>query len=535
MKNNIRNVSKYWMKRLAKGKFKWHTLSHNGVLFPENYKYHKTPLIYDGIEILLNENAEEFATIYSRYLESEYIKQTKFRNNFWSDWKKMLKNDKITDFSKCDFTQFATYLKNKKTEIKEKIDDKDSFVKKYAVAYVDGKEEKVANFMIEPPGIFIGRGNHPKLGKIKRRIYPEDVTINIGKESKIPEMQESLKNHKWNKIVHDRSVEWLASWKDTITGKTKYVWLSMHSEMRGKSDMAKFDLAQKLKKKIKKIREINEENLSSQYIKTRQIGTALYFIDKLALRVGNETGEDASDTVGVTSLRCEHIELLDNNSVKLDFLSKDSIRYKNVITVNKQVYENIKEFINNKDKDDQLFDKISSSDVNKYLQTLMKGLTAKVFRTYNASSLMEKELKSVTKKCENYEGPDKINLLLDGFNKANINVAILCNHQRAASKTFDSQMEVIQKKMHIIKKKMRSTKTKVDKKKKLKEQLNQLKAKRDIKYATKNIAVETSKVNYIDPRIIFDFIKLHNIPIEKIFSKNLIEKFKWAAGNDNSE
>ena len=67
------------------------------------------------------------------------------------------------------------------------------------------------------------------------------------------------------------------------------------------------------------IREINEKSLLSPDIKIRQIATALYFIDKLALRVGNEKGEDASDTVGVTSLRKEHISLEDDFYIKFDF------------------------------------------------------------------------------------------------------------------------------------------------------------------------------------------------------------------------
>jgi len=30
----------------------------------------------------------------------------------------------------------------------------------------------------EPPGLFRGRGEHPKQGTVKRRIMPEDVIIN---------------------------------------------------------------------------------------------------------------------------------------------------------------------------------------------------------------------------------------------------------------------------------------------------------------------------------------------------------------------
>jgi DNA topoisomerase-1 len=38
-----------------------------------------------------------------------------------------------------------------------------------------------------------------------------------------------------------------------------------------------------------------------------------------------------------------------------------------------------------KKKDADLFDKIDAQALNDYLKGLMEGLTAKVFRTYNAS------------------------------------------------------------------------------------------------------------------------------------------------------
>jgi DNA topoisomerase-1 len=79
----------------------------------------------------------------------------------------------------------------------------------------------------------------------------------------------------------------------------------------------------------------------------------------LALRVGNEKSEDESDTVGVTSLRVEHITILDNNKIKLDFYGKDSVRYVKELQVNENVYTNIKEFMKN--KDDNLFDLINSN------------------------------------------------------------------------------------------------------------------------------------------------------------------------------
>ncbi|KAL5560874.1 hypothetical protein UlMin_030621, partial [Ulmus minor] len=44
----------------------------------------------------------------------------------------------------------------------------------------------VSNFRVEPPGLFRGHEEHPKSGKLKRRIRPSDVTINIGKDAPLP-------------------------------------------------------------------------------------------------------------------------------------------------------------------------------------------------------------------------------------------------------------------------------------------------------------------------------------------------------------
>ena len=39
---------------------------------------------------------------------------------------------------------------------------------------------------MEPPGLFRGRGKHPKMGMIKQRCMPERVAINVGPDTKVP-------------------------------------------------------------------------------------------------------------------------------------------------------------------------------------------------------------------------------------------------------------------------------------------------------------------------------------------------------------
>ena len=55
-------------------------------------------------------------------------------------------------------------------------------------------------------------------------------------------------------------------------------------------------------------------------------------------------------------------------------------RYQKPVPVEKKVFKNLKLFIENKKHEDDLFDRLNTSLLNQYLQQLMEGLTAKVFR-----------------------------------------------------------------------------------------------------------------------------------------------------------
>ena len=122
---------------------------------------------------------------------------------------------------------------------------------------------------------------------------PEDVIINCSKDSEVPHPP---RGHKWKKVQHDNTVTWLASWTENIQGQIKYVMLNPSSRLKGEKDWQKYEKARKLKGEIGKIREEYMADLKSKEMRIRQRAVALYFIDKLALRAGNEKGEDQADT-----------------------------------------------------------------------------------------------------------------------------------------------------------------------------------------------------------------------------------------------
>ena len=63
---------------------------------------------------------------------------------------------------------------------------------------------------------------------------------------------------------------------------------------------------------------------------------------------------------------------------------------------------------------------------------------------------------------------------------------------------------------------------------KKREQLSRLQVQTRSKEDLKTVALGTSKINYLDPRITVAWCKRQEVPIEKIFNKSLITKFHWA-------
>lgn len=435
---------------------KWTTLEHYGVCFPPDYVPHKVPLVYAGQELVLEPEAEEVAGFFGALIQTDHAQNEIFVKNFFEDFKSVLRDcgsryaGLIKDFSKCDFTLMFEHFERLKEKRKAMTKEdkakakaeRQALIDRFGFALVDGRKERIGNFMVEPPGLFRGRGKHPKAGKLKLRVRPEQITINIGKDAQVPLPPQG---HRWGSVQHDNTVTWLATWVENINRAQKYVFLAPESSLKGRSDMEKFEKARKLKSHVKHIRKVNAEELRSKEMLVRQRATALWLIDHLALRAGNEKGDDEADTVGCCSLRCEHVRREEPNILVFDFLGKDSIRYYNEVPVDPIIYKNIGIFMRPpKTPGDLIFDRLTTSDLNKYLSSLMPGLTAKVFRTYNASFTFQEELAKTPA-----EGDVAEKVL--AYNRANRQVAILCNHQKSVSKTHGQSMENMRRRLQKIK------------------------------------------------------------------------------------
>lgn len=361
---------------------KWTTLEHNGVIFPPPYEPlpKHVRLLYDGQPVNLHVDAEEVATFFGSMLHStQNVENPVFQKNFFNDFKEYLKNTggaktndgkkvDIKEFSKLDFTQIFEYYKGisdaKKArpaaEKKAEKAERDKVEAPFLYCKWDGRKEKVGNPRVEPPGLFRGRGEHPKTGTVKKRVLPEQITINIGKDAKVPEPP---KGHRWKAVQHDNKATWLAMWQENVNGNYKYIMLAANSAVKGQADFKKFEKARELKKHIARIRADYNKEMKSDVMADRQRATAMYLIDKFALRAGNEKDTDnEAETVGCCSLKFEHVTLREPDTVIFDFLGKDSIRFYNEFTVERQVFKNLKMFKKPPKTDgDDIFDRLTVS------------------------------------------------------------------------------------------------------------------------------------------------------------------------------
>jgi len=547
---------------------KWKTLKHNGILFPPDFESKGIKIKIKGQDVPLNLLQEEMIYQWAKKKDTPYTEDKIFQKNFVLDFAKTFnvkyKSLELTDidfsnpFRLVDKEKDAKELltkEEKKALAAKRKELREEMKVKYGKAIMDEKEVEVANYMAEPPGIFIGRGEHPMRGKWKPKVSVKDVTLNLGKDAKVP-------TGDWGKIVHDRDSMWMASWTDVLTQKRKYVWLADTAGIKQDRDKAKYDKAKKLASEIDKIKDKIVKDMQNKDAKVRRISTACYLIYRTAMRVGDEKDPEEADTVGATTLRKEHIKL-NGSSIEFDFLGKDSVRWQETVPAighDKQFHDNLKELVSTKKDTDEIFDQITSRHVNLYYSSVVNGLTAKVFRTYLASSVVSKYLRENGDVKKSTPAEKLYHAKL-----ANLEAAMMCNHKRTIPKTFE---QTLQKKIDTLKiaekatpwktkeealKKAESATSKTDTQKKKqterikkakiqirktrqkhKERIEKLKLQVDLTKKTKDYNLGTSLRNYIDPRIFKSWTDDVDAEWEKLYTAALQKKFLWVKSENKS-
>ena len=499
---------------------KWKTLQHNGVAFPPPYDYRKLVVKIQGEPVAVTAEQEEMLMAWAKKKDTPYVTDTVFQKNFSDDLKKVLPERfahiTLADIDWKELHAIADREKTanlsdeeKKKRSEQRKQERDELKAKHGIAIIDSIETEVGAYLIEPPGILMGRGDHPLRGKWKGRIQPEQVTLNLDEDAPVPPAPQG---HQWGEIVHKHDAMWIASWNDALSKKIKYVWLADSSHLRQERDQEKYLKAAKLESGVVKVRaEIakrmdytekearaalehqraelsvkkksldeklaqasavgdaetrkktedelakgqkkseelgkREEKIRAEEMKTRQLASVCFLIDRLAMRVGDEKDEaEEALTVGASTLGVKHVKITDQ--IEFDFLGKDSIRWQKSLPLDHDgqiLARNLRDFMHGKregdpndpnDPGDPIFDKIDSTHVNRFLSSIVEGLTAKVFRTYHATHAVRSYLEregNIPQDVPSYRKEYVAKL-------ANLEAATVCNHKRTPPKNWQENL-----------------------------------------------------------------------------------------------
>lgn len=304
---------------------------------------------------------------------------------------------------------------------------------------------------VDGPSIFCGRGaDHPKRGTCKWGVFSKDITLNMSVDAN----KKLAMKRGFVSFVENKQVNWIASWKDPMTNEARYINVKHNYD----HILEKFENARILHRNLKKVHtQMLTDIQSTSSEKKQQLALAVYMIEHLCIRVGNEKDVlHEADTVGCCTLRAHtHIYIKKPNLriVALAFIGKDSVPFHKEFILPKFFFNVLQSLLSKKTNTDLFFDMLNPTTINRYIDKIVPNCTAKTFRTLKASTLFEKVLTSS-----------------DNVTIANRMVAQLLNHRRGESK--------------------------------------------------KVLNLETSKKNYIDPRIYISYCKRKKLVVKNSWFSN---------------
>jgi DNA topoisomerase-1 len=497
----------------------WKTLEHNGVyIYPKITLLDDVVVLYDGKQIPKTDCSYEILEALFYYKRDKKEKDEVYMYNFINSFYELDEkwNDKYGDFYKLNLDGFdeiiVKYLEDQKNIDYKKI------AENYSKCIVDGKEETLRGFKTEEPTIFRGAGDkHPKRGTIRNHIYAHDVTINTSNVNNFPKPNYGTT---WKKIITRTDREFVCSWYNKITGKVQYIYLNRSSTKEQLKDKFKFDDAIKLGEFIDDIRIDYKKMIDDR----NEVGLVLYLLDNFSFRIGNEptASQKGSDTYGITTIPVESLVFNDETtSVEFSFIGKSSILYFKTHVLEKNAYDFLKSLTMDKTGRDSVFS-IKSEDVNVYLRAKTGGITAKSFRTRNSSLLMSELLNS-------FDFTDlKTSRKLTEFKTMNVKVADICNHKKLTLKDYTEDDKEDDDKLMELVGRMELEKDEISRNK-LKEKIKNMQNTINTRRSTRDFSLSTSKINYIDPRIVFKWLYQNtDIPVSKIYTKTTQNLFSWA-------
>lgn len=449
---------------------------------------------------------------------------------------------------------------------KKEIDsEKELFKEQYGYAKVNGEKIGVSIPMTETSNPLIVRGEDERMWCWKLHTPISKVTVNCIDSN---EVKNKIKEMGFQ-VVSKKDVDWIFSYKIDLIGAKNYPSINKSSRLCANSEnqienvKEKYEHSFQLIQKFKDFDSLIDEYLNSENKHKKEIALAIFLIKNYAIRVGNERNEWQADTVGITTLRKEHIKI-DNNKLILDFLAKDSIPYHKEDVIDERIAKEFENLLKNKNDKNEIF-RLNSMELNSIIKNICPTASPKTFRSAKCCATFCEEFDKLNVQSL-WKDTEKKKALI----KANLVVAEMLNHKKGVSgkskevlnntmnklndnikskkEKYDFFMKDYQIKKKIISMNLKDakerksdiliakyTKQKKDlelKKQKLEESVSVAKDKKEIRKDTSKANLTTSLNSYCSPQVIYSICKSMDYDVKNIYTKTMINKFKWAEDTD---
>lgn len=455
----------------------------------------------------------------------------------------------------------SEYDKLHKEEKKAKNEERKN---KYGKVLVNGTEENLQSWTVEPEGIFFGRGDSPLSGFWKKATEAKDILLNTNSKSLpilLTATSDAEQKFNWN-VKWDPNSHFAAQYnlevgipdaegniKTKKASKYKMIQFAATSSVKKEGQSKKYAAASELGKSYEKILKNVEKDFEKARTSNKfaELSTAIavYMLFEKGIRIGSSE-PTVNGTKGLLALEWGKDVNRFDNKIKFNFYGKDSVKdtscietnFADVIEKGWSKYTKLRT------------DKASIKDyIGKLAPAVKDVFSPKLCRTAVAAHVMLKALDEVVDKYKlTKESPEALKKL--AFNEANMAVARRLNHQRGvnkvaaakrdeANKLKKENLKAREEKIKELKEKrlekIENLKGKKDAKEKIakiKEQIKRaderlVQSKRDLKFKEENgnITAATSKGAYIDPSIVSDFCVRVDLSLEKIYTKSQMEQF----------
>ena len=464
----------------------------------------------------LTADQEEIALRYAALVakEAPVLKSPAFLRNFSRDWKAVLGSDR--EGEDWDFLRLHRDAERKKPKLRPPLSQEEEKSPPQR-ATIDGEAYPVTNGVVQRPGVYVARTDaHPLHGRIRTRVRPEDVTLNLSRGAPTPPpYPESARA--WHQVIHRPRVSWLARWRDPLSREFKYMTVRTAAlETQTKYDALKFAAAERLGREMprarRRLRRVLESPAASE--KTKRTATCAALVLEFGIRRG---GGNRTVTTGATTLRAKHVLLSSagGRRVRLRFTGKDGVAFDATRSVTPEVYASLKRAreraASGGGEEEPLWEDVSPAAVNAFMdEHVLRGLTSKVVRTHIATSIARRRLLAGDRRRPR---GDPL-LLREMPNAALLEVAWTLNHRKNGGAEVGDDTTASSSFLCALRRfwKVAAATTTATK--------NSDAVVRDLKAAAGRLglAPTTSKMNYVDPAVMLRFAEQHDLPVSVLYS-----------------